>query len=317
MVYRFKNTFTFSKTEINGVTIDTSVLFGFIRSLRSNFYDNIFICLDGTPQRHLDILPSYKGQRQMEPNEATKVASSEIIMFLSKLGPLIGKQIHVVASPNQEADQVMSSLALLSVGKAPSNHKFFTKLCHNGFITLKTDPSFDRLDNGDLNLEIVPFDFESSVISSTDSDMYQLLHFPGIHIDSSTNGRKIVSKTPKAVKFLSPGCIPAYKMIVGDVSDNVPKIDIPISDKGLIELIKKYLYNPETIDLFVQEMRTGMLSDISPLRSIQKYILDHNLLQALIVNREITTLNYYSTPLKLTYPNYDIQETIQKYRLKV
>ena len=49
MVYRFKSAYSFAKTDVNGVNVDISVLYGYIRALKANFYNDIFICLDGVP----------------------------------------------------------------------------------------------------------------------------------------------------------------------------------------------------------------------------------------------------------------------------
>lgn len=322
MLYRFRHTFQFARTVVEGVEVDTSTLYGFIKTLKGNFYKDIFICLDGVPQRFFDILPSYKGQRQFDPSEEVRIPFSETVKFLTAIGPLIDKNIRVVASPGQEADQVISSLVHLHAGIAPPNPVFYTKAYNNMQITLDTDPHLKKLSKG-CKLSINEYDFDTSIVASTDSDMYQLLQHDNVYIDESTNGRKLLprNKTPKAVKELPPACIPAYKMIVGDISDNVPNIGIDIKDEVLINTIRNYINTHEAIEEFINQIRLhnnlSNLSLIKEVRDIQEKIVRSNKLGALLVNREITKLVYNSTPFELSYEDYNIEDTIKKYRLKV
>ena len=114
------------------------------------------------------------------------------------------------------------------------------------------DGRLNRLSDG-VELSLNDYKFDGAVIASTDSDMYQLLKYDGVYIDSSTIGRNLLSRTesPKAVKNLPPECIPAFKMIVGDVSDNVPSLNLTIPELSLIKLIKTYLNSDEKVDEFI------------------------------------------------------------------
>lgn len=318
LAYRFRSTFQFARTTINNVEVDTSCLYGYIRTMKSHLFNDIFICLDGVPQRFFDILPGYKGQRLEDPNENRRVPFSEEIRFISALGKVYNKNIKVLASPGQEADQVMSSITHLNAGLGPANPVFYTKLYNNMQITLDNDPHLSKLSKG-VTLSINEYNFDTTVLGTTDSDMYQLLQNGNVHIDSSTNGKKILPRTytPKAVHSLPPACIPAYKMIVGDVSDNVPNLDLGISDKMLIELIKKELNSVDKIDSFINAVRLGTPVENKHLLSIQKKIREQNKVKAMLANREVTKLVYNCTPFELSYEDYDIKETLEKYKLKI
>ena len=126
---------------IGGVVYDVSTVYGFIRSLKSNPFTNINICLDGYPELSLTYLPSYKGQRLKEPNEGLVFPKRELIKFLTKYGELIGKNIKVVASAGQEADQVIASQAFQICKKMNPMHLKMQNMMRK---SLKTDVILNR-----------------------------------------------------------------------------------------------------------------------------------------------------------------------------
>ena len=127
--YKFKSVYTYAKQNVNGVTIDTSVLVGFIRCLKANLAEDIIIVLDGVPEQSKKVLPSYKGQRMHDDlSLSIGVPKLEVVKFLTKIGSLIGKNIKVVCSPGQETDEVVSSIVHHITGNLPPRATFIDKL---------------------------------------------------------------------------------------------------------------------------------------------------------------------------------------------
>lgn len=320
MVYRFRNVYHFAKVNINGATVDYSTLYGYVKAIKANFYNDILICLDGVPHRSHELLPGYKGQRLYDPSEDLRVTELEVVKFLSAIGPKLGKKVTVLAAPGQEADQAISSIVHIIADQAPKNHSFFTKAFYNMDVSLDSDRRLKKLEEGCV-VTIPEFEFDSSIIASTDSDMFQLLKFPNVHMDASTAGRRLLDRTytPKAVKGLKPSCIAAYKMIVGDVSDNVPRAPVGIEDRILIKTIEMYLDSDDKTDKFLDQIKnypfTKELSESKLLSSLQRKIIKTKTLNQILINKEVTKLVYLSTPFELNYPEYDIKETIDRYKL--
>lgn len=237
-VYRYVSTYRTTR-RIGGVVYDVSTVYGFIRSLKSNPFTNINICLDGYPELSLTYLPSYKGQRLKEPNEGLVFPKRELIKFLTKYGELIGKNIKVVASAGQEADQVIASQAFQICKKMNPMHLKMQNMMRK---SLKTDVILNRFITEDYKeREVSLKGYDTVVLGTTDSDMYQLLSIDNVILDNSTSGKSfnMGEYTPKAVDGVLPQAISAYKALIGDTSDNVPSIDLKMKKEELKKLINK------------------------------------------------------------------------------
>lgn len=314
--YKFKSVFNFKK-KVNGVEYNMSVLYGFMRCLKTNPFDHIHICLDGYPEMSLQILPSYKGQRIKEPEEGLYFPKKELIKFLTKYGEVLGKDIKVVASAGQEADQVIASQVFQIVGNI---NKMQMKMANLSRKTLSEDPFLKKfITNGFSQKELDLADFDTVVVGTTDSDMYQLLSLDNVMIDTTTSGKSfnMGEHTPKAVSGVMPSAIPVYKAFVGDVSDNVPAIKLSLKNDKLINIINKHLPTKEKFNIFIDRIRRGESQDSEELNILAKMIKDTNQLKQLTANKSIVELTFVSTPFSLSYKDYFIEDTITKYSLKV
>lgn len=301
--YKFRSVHKYAKKEVSGVDIDTSILVGYLRALKLNYIKDIIIVIDGTPKRSKDLLPSYKGQRSKEGDETLQVPRLEILQFLSAVGSIIGKNIKIVCAPNQEADQVISSLVHIITGNLPQRSKFIS-MCNTYSISEDKCLRYikDYITN-ELDLSM----YDSAVIGTTDSDMFQLMRFEGVCIDSSTSGKVIAKQTPEAVHNLPPSAIALYKSIYGDISDNVPPINLDYPKDNLLKMLTKVRDN-ETLNSVINTIRTSNSEIAKKIRKDQASF-ERNL--------EITKLDFYSFPIQISFPSYDIRTTIDKYGLRL
>ena len=292
-VYKFKYTFNLGVELDGGAYVDTSVLHGFNIAIKSQRFDDIVIALDGCPIRSLDILPQYKQQREHSKSDKMYVPKKEVLQFLTKLGEVYGKRVRVVASYGQEADQVAREHSV------------------------KEDPylSHNVEDESPLDLDT---DYNSVVIGSTDSDMYQLKALGDVFMDSSWSGSKIdySENTPKAVHNMPANTIAIYKAFLGDTSDNVPAVVPTRRGKTVRDLIVRFLNTEESFLNFCSCLRLG-LQIPSELILLKRWVLEEGGVDALRRNYSVVKLGFESTPCILSYPTYSIQDTIDKYRLRV
>ena len=205
--YKFRSVHRYSKVLVEGVLLDTSVLTGYIKSLRANIFNNIVIVLDGVPLRSKAILPNYKGTRLNSENINLGIPKLEVIKFLTAVGPLLGKTINVVIAPGQEADQVISSIAhLAQYDKIPEDYQFLNSI---SYLPLDADKVLKYLNVPELDMEPYYPIKENVIIATTDSDMAQLQRFSNVYIDTSTSGKAVTdTRTAKAVQSLNPYAIP-------------------------------------------------------------------------------------------------------------
>lgn len=164
--YKYKSVHSYAQTVVNGVSVDVSVLAGYIKSLKINPFDDIYIVLDGVPTESLAILPGYKGQRNKESDDRVFVPKLEVAQFLSKIGACVGKNIKLVCAPGQEADQVISSIVHLATNNLPPRWQFASQLRSKG---LNEDRVLAYLLKG--NPKLTPFKAtnEHIIIGTTDS----------------------------------------------------------------------------------------------------------------------------------------------------
>ena len=315
-MYKFKYTFNLGVELDGGAYVDTSVLHGFNIAIKSQRFDDIVIALDGCPIRSLDILPQYKQQREHSKSDKMYVPKKEVLQFLTKLGEVYGKRVRVVASYGQEADQVIASLASIALGKVPHTQRWMADAVAREHY-VKEDPylSHNVEDESPLDLDT---DYNSVVIGSTDSDMYQLKALGDVFMDSSWSGSKIdySENTPKAVHNMPANTIAIYKAFLGDTSDNVPAVVPTRRGKTVRDLIVRFLNTEESFLNFCSCLRLG-LQIPSELILLKRWVLEEGGVDALRRNYSVVKLGFESTPCILSYPTYSIQDTIDKYRLRV
>lgn len=307
--YKFKSVHKYAKKIISGVSVDISVLVGYLRSFKQMMQSDIMIVLDGIPKMSLELLPSYKGQRLKEHDDECGVPKHELIQFLTQIGTIYNKNISVVCSPGQEADQVISSIVHVITNNLPKKYKLISSLNR---IPLSEDPYLSFLKNPVLS-EVDLSEYDSVIIATTDSDMRALQRYHNVFIDTSTSGKCINdSLTADAVHYVNPAAICIYKAIYGDISDNVPKYDI---STDFIKLIDRSVKSDEDVQKFISnvETRTFDCSYGSLLRLLDK--IDR--FKLFKTNIQVVNLEFYSMPLKVSYNNYDIKSTIEKYSLRV
>lgn len=183
--------------------------------------------------------------------------------------------------------------------------------------SVKEDPylSHNVEDESPLDLDT---DYNSVVIGSTDSDMYQLKALGDVFMDSSWSGSKIdySENTPKAVHNMPANTIAIYKAFLGDTSDNVPAVVPTRRGKTVRDLIVRFLNTEESFLNFCSCLRLG-LQIPSELILLKRWVLEEGGVDALRRNYSVVKLGFESTPCILSYPTYSIQDTIDKYRLRV
>lgn len=313
-VYKFKYMFDLGILDDRGARINTSVLHGFNQAIRSNRFSDIIIALDGYPSRSLSIYPQYKMNREHGKSDTLFVSKKEVFQFLTKIGDFYGKRVRVVASYGQEADQVIASLVHMALGTKDSKDALFSSLA--ALDDIHTDPYI-----GSCIEEVEPLSlgtYDSVVIGSTDSDMAQLKAMGDVFMDSSWSGSKIdySDNTPKAVHNMPPATIAVYKAFLGDTSDNVPAVVPTRRGKVIRELIVKYFQDEESFLNFCLAIRLGLKVPVD-LICLKKWVMETGGVDALRRNYAVTKLRFESTPLELSYPNYDIKSTIEKYKLRI
>lgn len=342
-VYRTMSVYNYKRT-INGISYDYSALVGFIRSLKALPFDDVVICLDGTPEQSLKVLPSYKGQRIKEPNESLSFSKSELVKILSKIStvdlPLrrsfrskntsteygrLNKNIKIAYSAGQEADQVISSICYEVANNIyPEKNLIPKQVMKFSNLSRRTADSDNLLKKfcpaTSYSLDLSEYD--TVIISTTDSDMYQLLSLGNVFIDMSISGKSLNNQvTPVAVHNLSPLAIPAYKTFVGDVSDNVPSLDINLKQTDLVKFISDNFSKGE-----FQKFYDAVCSYhynrpyqhlIEPQwSSLFNHIVSTNQVKEFMRNYSVVKLQFYSTPYVLDYgDSYDIEKAVKKYKI--
>lgn len=309
--YKFKDVHKYAHVVVNGVPVSTAVLTGYIRAIKSNIFENIIIVLDGVPKKSLELLPSYKGQRMHDELSGISVPKIEVIQFLSSCGPLFHKNVQVVCSPGQEADQVVSSLVHIITNNLPLRHSLISSL---NTVDISSDRMLKYLNVPTLQQSKFTGTFDEVVIGSTDADMAQLQRFPNVFIDQSTSGKKLSSTvTADSVSQVRPELIPLYKAIYGDSSDNVPALPINAKRPEVLKYIDTHFRNFDDVKKFV----TNVASGINEHWWSTLYSLVYPFRKEFSRNYAITCLEFYSVPTVLTFSEYSIEDTIKKYRLRV
>ena len=314
--YKFKSVYTYARRDVNGVQVDTSVLVGFIRCLKANLADDIAIVLDGVPTQSNSVLPSYKGQRINDDlSTVIGVPKLEVIKFLTKIGPLIGKNIVVLCSPGQETDEVISSMVHHITGHLPNRHLFISRLNTK---PLESDRMLKYLTGDKYQVSQYVPNCEGAIIASTDGDFIQLQRWANVCIDTSSSGKEISNtRTSKSTSQLTPIASIAYKAIYGDVSDNISANKLPWKKDDVIRLLNEYLKTEDDLNKFKESISNGNFIGLSgQVLKVAKY-LNESCKKQFDINWTVAFLTFRSYPLKIEYPDYDIKDTIDRYKLKV
>lgn len=308
--YRYKSVYRLSYKNELGLKISTSILFGIARTVEQAPFNDILLIIDGYPQTFSSLLPSYKGQRSRESDETLSVPISDCLSFAYHYAKSLNKSVRVCCAPGQESDQVISSIChLTSPNKNPLYDNFSCSL------DISQDPYLSRTFTSFWTPKNTEFTADEVVVGTTDSDMYQLLQLPHVRISSKINGTEPYTKTtPAAVHHLPPGCIPAYKAICGDISDNVPKVT-SIKTSTVIDIIRGHLDTPSKFSLFLRELKSGQLSNNPLILRLQKDVLPN--LSQLLKNTQITTLSFYGKPIEVIPPDLKLEEFAAKTHLRI
>ena len=315
-LYKYKNTQQVSRI-INGCSVNCSSAVGIIHSLKAIPYKDIFVAVDGYPLLFMQYYPGYKGQRSREPNECLYFPKRDLMQIIYGLGKRLKKNIHIIASPGQEADQVISSAALMSRGLVSP---IAEKLSINQF-TLDQDRVLKKLTEY-CHLKTaeevgINFRFESTIVGTTDSDMFQLCTH-GVYIDSTVSGTELNegTVTPASVHNLPPSCIPAYKALKGDVGDNIPEVPGIPKLSVLLGFIQRYLCTAEKLNSFIKACQAGGTLPRT-LGVLRESIMSAKGLSQLKLNAKLTAMQFYSVPMVLV-PNEDnFDEIVNKYQLSI
>lgn len=314
--YRFKSVHKYAQISISGVIYDYSVLKGYIQALKHTTFSDICIVLDGYPKWAKDIYPEYKGTRNHDINDnVLSVSFLEEVQFLSKFGSFLNKTIYIVCSPQQEADQVISSIAHIVSNGLTSRYKFISSMQSS---SLSSD-KFLQCYNSDVTiypLELSQYD--SVVIASTDADMQQLQSLPNVFIDSSMTGKRVSAQaTSHSVASLNPAAIPVYKAIFGDVSDNIPPIGLTKTPKNILYSLINKVSTREEVFQIKTAISTSTLPQSPILSPIVSAVLQESKSTQFLRNMRITLLDFFSIPIVLSYPYYNIDTTLSKYNLSL
>lgn len=302
-VYRYASSMNLT-VEVAGVKISTSVLYGLLKYIKSIHNPTIF-CLEGYPKLFKYYDPLYKGNRSKEKEDGVNVPVSDIIKICCFYASLRGIDIKFAYSPNQEADQVISSLQKAVFNRRlqifqpenPSNDFYWKRYASLKPVKMEI-PEVDRI-----------------LIKTTDSDMYQLMD-ERTRIANQLSDNVGVDKTPKAVNFLPPETIPVYKAFVGDKSDNIPSVVKDFSTKRFFSIISDVLTDKTDLEKFI--LLTRDRKKYKGAEDLQNHILEQNSLNRLSVNHKMTTLGFYSMPWSLVPKNYDsVVSLVEKYKIKL
>lgn len=313
--YKYKNTLRLTRKLESGVSVDTSVLYGIARTIKTCRYDDILIVIDGYPKLFKEFYPEYKGQRSKEAEEGLQASYSDALALAYSIQDINGKRVRIVCAPMQEADQVISSIAVLT---SPTCYPFLKEMYSKSEL-VEEDPYLKRVFEGwgtrNLNLG----DYDRVVLGTSDSDMYQLLKYPHIFISTKTNGEVDFQnrRTPKAVKNLPPETIPAYKAIVGDISDNVPSAKGSMPLKEVMFVLNDALSEPADLIAFTRSLKSGLQPPKGTER-LYRSIMDSGCRSQFLTNLRITSLCFYSVPLEMTPPsNFNLKELTSKFRIRI
>lgn len=304
--YRFRSVYKFAKVEIGGVKYDTSVLYGFVRCLKSIPSDDIVIVLDGTPLVSKALLPGYKGNRNHDDqNEGATLSTKEVISVLLNMGDILGKTINVVCSPGQETDEVIASIAYEANGPRLVKPGLTSMLFTKDYEVDKRLVKYKDMDQGEFHVNRG----DTIIIASTDGDFLQLQRFPNTFIDLSLTGKDVSNKhTSKSTAGMTPEQTILYKSIFGDVSDNLQGVSMSSSKKAEVIEYIKYVECMGDVEISLDNIFAH------PTCNVEKFLYEHR--STIKVNYKVAFLEFRSYPRKL-YMKCDPYEILNKCKIKL
>jgi len=309
-LYKYKSTLNLSTKNSAGVTVNVSAPYGFYRTIKACEFDDIVIALDGYPKLFKEYYPEYKSQRSKEFDEVVRVPLNTVMSFVLEIARVYGKRVRVVCSPFQEADQVISSI--VHAAHYPAYRMFYSTLSD-----IHKDKMLKDFVEWDTEKFVLDRKYDRIVVGTTDSDMYQLLKFKDVYISTHTNGSQFeLRETPKAVQHLAPEVIPAYKAIIGDVSDNIPSVRATVSLSELKHMFNDCLSEPEDLIKFANAIKSGS-NPPSGTRKLYDAIINSGNAKQFLLNMKITTLVFYAMPWQLNSPKFDLDSFIKEYSFKL
>lgn len=315
--YKFKSVYKFARVENKGVEVDTSILFGFTKALRENPFQDICIVLDGFPSRSSAALPSYKGQRMHDDEKACiSVPKLEVIQYLTSVKDILKKNIFVVCSPLQETDEVIGSIVHRICHKEPPRASFISKLNTR---SLSDDKMLSYLCVGSPSLtQLNLSNYDTAVIASTDGDFLQLQRWGNVSIDLSTSGKQISNATTsKSTSDMTPIATIPYKAIYGDTSDNIPTNRISWAKDRVLKTLNSFVTTDETLKDFYNACVTGNCTKLQLQLAQLAKVVHYECCDGFKRNWVVAYLEFRSDPFMISFPDYDINTTITKYKIKV
>jgi len=288
--------------------IHTGVLYGMYSALKKLPYNDICIVLDGTPLTSQKLLPSYKGTRNHDSDDEVWVPKSEVIKFLTAVGPLIGKNVSVVCQPLHETDEVIASLVYQIVGDLPKRSSFITSMNSH---PVENDARLRYLiSNSFLCKAYDPIGYDSVVIASTDADFVQLQRYPNVYIDKSMSGTNISnSHTSKSTEETSPCASIIYKAIYGDSSDNIPPIGVPMPRQHIMTYLRESVTSIDVVFSIRSQVENGTCTLVPP-----------SCRQQFLTNFGVAFLEFRGLPSQISYTGYtsdDALSTLTRYSIRI
>lgn len=304
MVYRYASSMRLS-VKIHGVEVNTSALYGLVSFIKHTRFPIVF-CVEGYPKLFKSYYPLYKGNRSKEAEETVGVPAADMIQIALGVAKALGVDCQFAFSPNQEADQVIASLS-----KAYFNKRFR--------LFKPAAPDSDWYFKRYSSLRVEPFrvtEIDYVLIKTTDSDMYQLIMPGQVELTDSLDSYEGITETPKAVMHLPYYTIPVYKALIGDVSDNIPCLVKKFDKTRLQSILQDALSTREDLDRFISYTKQNL--KYQGAEDLQKHLRDNDFIRQLQLNRNITTLDFYSMPWSLhENPDFNLPEALKKYRIRL
>lgn len=160
------------------------VIFNFMRNFRSLIElmkpDEVYFVLEGHPKRRLEVLPEYKGNREIDPGDDKKIKEMET--FYAQVNIILGHlrdifPVHVVHHPDHECDDVIANLIAMKQSDVQ-------------WTVISNDSDFHQLLNEHNNVRIYN-PMQKSYVETPDFDYVVWKSLKG---DASDNVKGIVSE---------------------------------------------------------------------------------------------------------------------------
>lgn len=250
---RLTSTYKWSKSDIDGVVYNTSIMAGFADTFRSIPYTDIVIAIGGTPKRRQSLLPAYIAKRHhLNKGITTFPDMLSTLQFIVACGKQFDKNIRIVAVPNQESDEVISSIVHAFTHKLPTNATFIDSVVNKDFTT---DPAFDYLtDFATGSAQHLAHNYDELIIASSDPDLAQLCRYPNIRVDMSTNCSKLRNAmTLTSLHGVLPLSSILFRALYAYTGEDTWETILPhrvIPKDDVVTLINKHVLNDDDLITF-------------------------------------------------------------------